>query len=264
MLALVRVMLTGLLFTCSLTAQHPLYEATDARNGALGGAALADDGFTALWSNAAGLATHRGLSYGAWVQQASGHHRLKTVSLGAGYGGLGVRGSVLRIGTYAASRISTAYGRRLTKRWRLGGELSLFRQRVTGYAGQSTLGACLATQYTLTDALQMGLHWRFPGRADQSPMLAACGGRYRINQRLMLYVAEQFDVRRGWNTLVALAYRPVDVVGLRLGYSSIHSRLSFGASYRIGSRLAVDVVAVTHPLLGLGGGAGFARESDNF
>ena len=254
---LLRLCLLAALLPAMLTAQHALLQATDATSIGLAGAGVAREGISALWLNPAGLAEASPFSFGASVLQPYGISELNIVTGGMVYSGFGLQLASLRVSDYHASRFGLAYGRSLGERWRIGGELMVFRQRIRNYAPVSSLVPGLGVAFSPVDELCIAARLLNPTAVGDLPRQATVGGSYTIGDRVSIYVDEVYESVRGLSTRLGISYAPAEVVRLQFGFETQPGQISFGVAYRLGQPLSVVASGSQHPALGLSGGAGF-------
>ncbi|PPK86451.1 hypothetical protein CLV84_3378 [Neolewinella xylanilytica] len=255
------VLWATLLLPAYLTAQNPLLSVTDAGTVGLAGAGVGTGGLSALWLNPAGLASGRGLSFGASVIQPYGLSELRLVTGGVLYRGFGLQLAAQGFGDYRANRFGVVYGRSVSANWRIGGALVALRQSVRGYPAQTRFLPAIGVQFSATERLVCGLQLTKPAAAGDLPFLGTVGLKYQLSERVNLLVDEVYDGFRGLSTRLGLCYAPVRQVELRLGFRTAPGQITFGATYLLGGEMMVAAAGAQHPLLGTTAGLGIRRES---
>ncbi len=259
---MLRPFLLLFLLTSCLYGQDGLFPTYDARARALGGTGLAAEGIDAVWTNPAGLAVGNDrVQAAATAEQRFGISELTMASAAAtrtfGNGGFGLQLSSFGFDTYRETRVGLGYGRRLSERLTIGGEVVGFATQTEAYAGTFDFTFGLGAQLEIIEELSVGVRVFSPirvsrfGEDDNLPQLLALGGSYRPNEKVMLSAEVHQDIEQDTRFRAGLEYLPADALRIRLGVATKAAELSFGIGYEITEGVEVSAAAAYHEILGI-------------
>lgn len=242
-------------------AQEGVYPTTDVRSRLLGGTGITATGIDGLWTNPAGLAgTHDYVQASATAEQRFGISELSFANVGAAYGtekgGFGIQLASFGFSTYRENRIGLAYGRQLTEKFSIGGDLAGFSTTTDGYASTFDITFGLGMQLQIIDELAIGARVFSPVRTEVRPdeyltQILAVGMSYRPNEKLIINAELHQDAEFPARFRAGLEYLPAEELSVRLGVATETAELSFGLGYEIIDRLDLSAGAVWHEVLGL-------------
>lgn len=235
-----------------IRAQSVAFSVVNARNRALGGTGLTDEGVYGLWTNPAALAAGGGIAGAANVERRYGLKELSLASAGIVLpGGFGVRMTNFSPPAYSETAVALAYGRMLTPALSLGAEAGTQFVSIRGAEGGVAVMAGVGGTYRLSRTLRLGLGYRQLGLSAAERSLAF-GGAYLPNERLRLLAEYHWRSGGGSGPCLGLEYLPVERLALRLGVGgAATTELAFGVAYRIFKRVKISITAPYHERLGI-------------
>jgi hypothetical protein len=250
-----------LLLPLLLVAQEGVYPTTDIRSRLMGGTGLTATGIDGLWTNPAGLAgTPEQFQASATAEQRFGLSELSFANVGAAFGtrngGFGLQLASFGFATYRENRIGLAYGRQLTEKFSIGGDLAGFSTTTDGYASTFDITFGLGMQLLIIDELSIGARIFSPVRTEVRPdefltQIIAVGLSYRPSEKIILNAELHQDADFPARFRAGLEYLPAEELSVRIGVATEVAELSFGLGYEVIERLDISAGAVWHEILGL-------------
>ncbi len=249
----------SLLFCLPLLAQNGLTGISTARATGMGNTGLNFSDANALFSNQAGLGKIRTISAIASAQNRFGIAALNSYSAGAAYPTLsGVFGVSVQNFGYAAYReqaFNLAYGRLLSERISLGGQIGYQQIVIPEYGSIGRLNIAVGIQAELLPKLQLAALVRNPVRQtisqkEYTPSVLSIGFAYQPTDKLLLQGEVIKDIDYPVDIRIGFEYHPVSAFWFRGGVTTAIETWSFGAGFPLFEAFQVDLAAAYHPYLG--------------
>lgn len=249
-----------LLCLTGLIAQNGLPPLAGNRGRALGGTGLTFTDAHAAWSNPAGLGNLQQAGINLSGEQRFGLSELQLVGLGAALpstnGGFGLTMQSFGFSSLRESRLSLAYGRKLSDAFRLGVELVGINTSVENYDSRFAATFGIGFQVDIIKNLTVGFRGYSLLRVETAedellPQLFALGVGFRPSEKILVMAEVHQDVDYVARFRGGLEYSMTEELDLRFGVASGPAELSFGAGYFATETLRIEVAATYHETLGL-------------
>jgi hypothetical protein len=172
-------------------------------------------------------------------------------------GGSGAAASIgySGFGGYRQIAIQAAFGQRLWQRLDVGLSLEGQFSQFSDYGNTASYGFTVGLGLPLTDQLQMGLIVRNPvsysgNEGYQLPQIMVVSFAYTLSKELLLAgewfqeVGQKPDIKFG------IAYYPIRVLPVRIGFNSVTSSFFIGSGYIWHEKIYLNFAAGYHPFLG--------------
>jgi hypothetical protein len=253
------ISLLGGFFLYPLAAQTGLTGHTTARSLAMGSTGLNYTDANALFSNQAGIAKIKSITAIASAQNRFGIAALNSFSGGAAYPTLaGVFGVSIQNFGYAAYReqaFQLAYGRQLSERISLGGQIGYQQIIIPEYGSIGRLNIAVGLQAELLPKLQMAAYVRNPIRQrltqkEYTPSVLSVGFAYQPTAQFLLQGEVVKDIDYPVDIRIGFEYHPISAFWFRGGITTAIETWSFGLGFPLLEHFKVDLAAAYHPYLG--------------
>lgn len=235
----------------------------DARSFSMGGTSSLDLGTAALFTNPAGLATAQEFSAIATAQNQFLLPELQSAGLAAllptNTGNFGIKAASFGSQAYRENQFSLAYGRQLSRRFRLGAELIYWNNSIPEYGTRGYLTFALGIQSQLSKVFSVGAYLYNPFRAERNAeelthSILQLGLSYQPSEKLNMVAEVEKDIDHPANFRAGIDYAINDFIALRLGLGTAPSLFSFGFSIRILPQVKIDIATSRHEILGFSPG----------
>lgn len=247
------------LFGGALSAQSGIQNLMDARSFSMGGTASLDQGVAALFTNPAGLSTAQEFAAIATAQNQFLLPELQSAGLAAliptKTGNFGLKAAAFGSQAYRENQFSLAYGRQLSRQFRLGAELIYWNNSIPEYGTRGYLTFALGIQSQLSEEFSVAAYIYNPIRTERNAeelthSIMQLGLSYQPSEKLNLVAEVEKDVDHPANFRAGVDYSINDLIGLRLGLGTGPSIFSFGFSIQILPQIRVDIATSRHEILG--------------
>ena len=266
-----RLFLLSVLFLGSafhiLQGQNALLMSSSPRSNGLGKTYLNFTDVNSLFGNQSGLAGVEELSAMGYVEQRFLLADLNQIAIGAALPTFsGVFGLTLRnFGTadYQENQIGVAYGRKLSDKLRIGGQLHWSQINIAEYGSRSLFNLDFGIQAELLPNLWAAAHVRNAIRQkildqEYTPGLFSAGLIYKVSDKVSLVAELAKDIDFPADLRFGIEYNPTKAIFFRGGFNTAPGGWSFGFGLPILNNLIFDCAAAYHPYLGFTPSAGIA------
>ncbi|MFB6272706.1 MAG: hypothetical protein ABEL51_07415 [Salinibacter sp.] len=233
-----------------------------ARTSALGYASTALTTTAGVHANPAASALHRRRLVSFYARESFG---LSPLRYGALYGTWPFRWGVTSVGAstfggegYREVHYSLGFARALSfgtsRRVQVGLRARYYHTRIEGYGGAGALGIHLGLLVPLLPAVHLGAqatNVNAPSLVDGEalPQTLSVGIRYQVNSRFLVVMDVFKDLAFPATVRAGLEVRPLPILALRAGVTSMPTRFTGGVGLRLGW-IRAHVAAEQHPKLG--------------
>lgn len=216
---------------------------------ALGGISSPLSNSYSIFNNPAGLANHENFDAVFAYQTIFNYGAFNTASAAINYHGDFGTAAVgfFRFGDNLFSSImaSAAYGGKLGI-VSLGGKINYLQYNVDGFGNRGIVVAEMGAIADLAEDFSFGMHiYNFTQSViseesrEKIPVVIRLSARYQLADEVNIYAEGEKDIEEQSDFKFGLAYKLIEALELRAGFSSRTNRLTFGAGLNI-SRITVD------------------------
>ncbi len=260
-----------LFFALSGNAQGVLNNLGSGKSAGLNGINSSFTDIYALSGNQAGIGWMDSFGAFAFAEQRFLLQELTGVNAGAVLptkaGNFGASIGYFGFENFSEQKVGLAYGRKLFKKFTLGGQLDFFNVQTNDFGGSSTFTFELGMQLQLNKKLLLSSHTLNPIRAklgneDALTSNFRIGAHYKIIETADLFVEVENDLEFDAVFRSGITYRPIQPLEFRAAIRTNPINFAFGVSYQLKNGFGIDLAVVQHQVLGFTPSAGFVWQKN--
>ena len=158
--------------------------------------------------------------------------------------------------SYRESKLSVAYGRRLSSKFNIGVQLDYMRLKLNEYGSTNLLTFEIGCNTLIAKDLVLSAYVFNPlsvrlNEVERTPSVFRLGLGYSLNPKVLICLETEKDVDFPASFKFGLAYKAVESLTLRCGFRTSPSIFSFGIGYSINKHFIADVALTNHAYLGM-------------
>jgi hypothetical protein len=158
--------------------------------------------------------------------------------------------------SYRESKLSVAYGRRLSSKFNIGVQLDYMRLKLNEYGSTNLLTFEIGCNTLISKDLVLSAYVFNPlsvrlNEVERTPSVFRLGLGYSLNPKVLICLETEKDVDFPASFKFGLAYKAVESLTLRCGFRTSPSIFSFGIGYSINKHFTADVALTNHAYLGM-------------
>ena len=253
------LMFLFLLAATTLSAQRGAPVLLGARAAAMGNAVVALSGIDGAFANQAGLASLENLTATLTGERRFGLGDIQSFAAAAalpwGKSVFALNLQYYGFEDFNEQKAGLAYARRLSPQLSIGGQFVLLSTRIPEYGNALDLTFELGLQAELLPQLTLGAHLFSPTRVEAAggeflPSILRVGAAYQPSAEVAVTLELEKDIDWPARTRGGVEYRIAELLALRVGFATAPASFSFGAGYRVGEQMLIDVGSYYHQILG--------------
>lgn len=157
---------------------------------------------------------------------------------------------------YLKQLVRFGYGRALSEGLTVGASLHYLNWQISQAEPARKVGFDAGLTFKINNDLWIGWSSFIPFNPGKRSITAFPGAHLAglactISNSVFLYAEWEKTDNRPWKTTVALEYRIIPVLSLRLGFSTKPAGLGGGFGLQLDPRLVLDISTAFHPVLGI-------------
>ncbi len=244
-----------------LYGQNGIAASLGGRSIGLGGTSVVYENSNSIFSNQAGLAAVKKMTFAINSEQRFLLNEIRAVSAAAAFpigknGTFGLGVQYFGFKAYNEQRISLGYGKKLGDKFSLGASFIWSNTVIPEYGNKGTFTFDIGLMAHISSKVSLGAHIFNPLRvrlteAESLPSIIKIGLLYRPSKVVRIIAEVEKDIQFGVRTRWGTEYDVLNQLVLRFGLTTQPTEFSFGFGYKIKKKLIIDVGASYHQILGI-------------